>query len=219
MSNLFNTIKLKKSNIASKIPTINDLELGELAINYTDGILYYKTSENDINWFSAKIKHMSSTAPDNQVPGELWWDIETGSLFLYYDSGESQQWVEITSNTLVEGPNGTYTLYGNLIVTGDTTIEGSLYETSDIALKTNVLTINSPLEIINNIRGVEFDWISSNHHSFGVIAQEIESILPFIVHEKSDGIKTVNYIAFIGLLIESIKELSEKINHVSSISN
>lgn len=210
MADLYNNILLKRSDVPGKIPTVEDLEYGELAINYNDGILYYKNSSNIVNWFATRIKYITDETPSNPALGELWWDPDAGSLFIFYDSGSTQQWVEINAQILSEGPTGTYTLNGNLIVTGDSTIEGTIYETSDINLKQNVVNVNSPLEIINKLRGVEFDWIKSGKHSMGLIAQELEEVLPFLVHEKKDGIKTIQYTALIGLLIEAIKELAEK---------
>lgn len=214
MTELFNKIILKKSDVSGKIPTIEDLEYGEVAINYNDGILYYKSSTNSINWFAAKIKNITGITPVDALPGELWLDPEIGSLFVYYDDGNSQQWVEITPQILSEGPPGTYTLPGNLIITGDTTIEGMLYETSDINLKKNITTIENSLERINQLRGVDFNWIANNQQSMGVISQEVESIFPYLVRDNEHGIKTVNYIAFIGLLIEGIKSLSCELNIV-----
>lgn len=207
MADLYNRILLKKSNVSGKIPTVEDLEYGELAINYNDGILYYKNSSNSVDWFATRIKYITEETPTNPTSGELWWDPDAGSLFIFYDNGITQQWIEINAQVLTEGPTGTYTLNGNLIVTGDSTIEGTMYETSDINLKENIINIDSPLDIINKLKGVEFDWIKTGNHSMGLIAQELEQVLPFLVHENEEGIKTIHYTALIGLLIESIKEL------------
>jgi hypothetical protein len=97
------------------------------------------------------------------------------------------------------------------VVQGNTTVEGTLFETSDQRLKTNVTEITSAVEMVNDIRGVEFDWIHSGKHSFGVIAQEIEQHFPFLIGELPDGIKTVNYSAIIGVLIQAVKELSAEV--------
>ena len=55
-----------------------------------------------------------------------------------------------------------------------------------------------------SLRGVEFDWILNSLKSYGVIAQELEKVIPDIVNENN-GVKSVNYNAIIGFLIESIK--------------
>jgi hypothetical protein len=60
------------------------------------------------------------------------------------------------------------------------------------------------------IRGVTFDWKDGNRASAGVIAQEIEKVLPELVH--GDDTKTVNYNGLIGLLIECVKEQQKEID-------
>lgn len=82
---------------------------------------------------------------------------------------------------------------------------------SDENLKTNISTIDSGLETINKLRGVGFNWKSNNIKSYGVIAQEIEQILPDVV-DTLEGRKTVNYNALIGFLIEAVKELSAEVS-------
>ena len=143
--------------------------------------------------------------------GDLWWDVDIGKMFVYYDDGTSAQWVQATPDILVEGPTGTFTLNGNIVVTGNTTVQGTLYETSDRKLKSNINTIEEALSQVCALRGVEFDWNKNGNHSYGLIAQELEEVLPFLVQEDPTGNKTVNYTALIGLLIESIKELNERL--------
>jgi hypothetical protein len=84
--------------------------------------------------------------------------------------------------------------------------------TSDIKLKTNIRTLTNSLNKVLSMRGVEFDRIDlSNKHQVGVIAQEIEAIVPELVSEDSEGTKTVAYGKITSLLIEAIKELTEKV--------
>ena len=86
--------------------------------------------------------------------------------------------------------------------------------TSDINLKENVHTVENSLETVQSLRGVSFDWKETGKKSYGVIAQELEEILPELV---SDGeIKTVNYNGIIGVLIEAIKELKEEIEDLKN---
>lgn len=87
--------------------------------------------------------------------------------------------------------------------------------TSDRNLKENIRTIDNPIEKVIQISGVTFDWKSSKHSSAGVIAQEVEKILPQIVNE-TDGNKSVNYNGLIGLLVEVVKQQQEQINTLSN---
>jgi hypothetical protein len=82
--------------------------------------------------------------------------------------------------------------------------------TSDITQKTNIENIYNALGKVECMRGVGFNWKDTGKKSYGVIAQELETILPELVDE-SDNIKSVNYLGIIAFLIQAIKELNEKI--------
>ena len=103
------------------------------------------------------------------------------------------------------------------------------FATSDINYKENVIEIPNALDKIDKIRGVEFDWISLtdeekvDHHSneghdVGVIAQEIEKVLPEIVTERENGSKAVRYEKIVALLIQAIKEQQIQINQLKTKS-
>ncbi len=80
---------------------------------------------------------------------------------------------------------------------------------SDENYKENVITVNDALNKIEQLRGVSFDWKENGRSSYGVIAQELQKVLPELVH--GDNPKTVNYNGIIGVLIEAIKELKNEI--------
>jgi len=87
--------------------------------------------------------------------------------------------------------------------------------TSDINLKKDIEIIPNANEILNQINGVNFTWIKSNKPSIGIIAQEIEKVLPQLVNERTDtGTKSVNYNGLIGVLIEAVKELSQRVEEL-----
>lgn len=85
---------------------------------------------------------------------------------------------------------------------------------SDITLKTNIKPLTSATHTINKLRGVSYDWISNGRKSYGVIAQELERVLPELV--DGTGIKTVNYSGIIAFLITAIQELDSKIESLST---
>jgi hypothetical protein len=104
--------------------------------------------------------------------------------------------------------NGTITTTGTISAGGDVLA----YYTSDQRLKNNVVPITSALDKIDKINGVEYDWntdLQSIHsgHDIGVLAQEIEEIIPEAVTTRPDGYKAVRYDKIIPLLIQAIKEL------------
>jgi hypothetical protein len=144
--------------------------------------------------------------------------------FLTYATGTgSTTGLGVTTTGLVFNPssgnlgigttNPTSKLYvvGNAYITGVTT-STDFDSLSDINLKTNINQIANPLEKVMQIRGVTFNWKDGNRNSAGVIAQEIEKILPELVHGGET--KTVNYNGLIGLLIECVKKQQEEIDEL-----
>ncbi len=99
-------------------------------------------------------------------------------------------------------------VFGDAIVTGVVTCT-DINSTSDINLKENITTVDNALDITNQLRGVRFEWKKDHRPSYGVIAQELEQILPELVTDTDP--KTVNYNGIIGVLIEAVKELSTEI--------
>ena len=101
------------------------------------------------------------------------------------------------------------------------------YSTSDEKLKKYIKNIKNPLEKISKINGVTFEWkktddkIKKEVHSFegndvGVIAQEIEKVLPEVVQTRDNGYKAVRYEKIIPLLIEAIKDQQKQIDELKS---
>jgi hypothetical protein len=83
---------------------------------------------------------------------------------------------------------------------------------SDERLKTNIETIQDPTSTISQLRGVSFNRIDNGLKDYGVIAQEIEKVLPDVVHTDADGYRTVSYSSIIGFLIEAVKKQQEQID-------
>jgi hypothetical protein len=116
---------------------------------------------------------------------------------------------------------------GALIVTGGVGISRALYvgadvvayASSDIRLKENISKIDNSLEKLLKISGYQYHWNTIAQEMYpertmldvGVIAQEVQEILPSAVVERADGYLAVNYDKMIPLLIESIKALKEEI--------
>ena len=100
-------------------------------------------------------------------------------------------------------------IYGNdLVMTGNVTAY------SDVRLKTNITDITDALEKVLKIRGVTYnriDVLDTKKRYAGVIAQEVEQVLPEVVSEDEEGMKNVAYGNMIGLLIEAIKEQQQEI--------
>jgi len=117
------------------------------------------------------------------------------------------------TDSLLDGGVSLRILGQNLKVSGVATAQ-DFDSLSDINFKENVNTVDAALDKVNQLRGVSFNWKESGEASYGVIAQELESVLPELVH--GDNPKRVNYNGIIGVLIESIKELSERVNDLEN---
>ncbi len=237
---------------------------------------------------------ISSVAPSSPSNGNLWYSIEYGRTFIYYDEvalgiGATAVWVDaapfnqsglyvskygdnmyaglgVTTGSLsspsiyfngytnsgfyspaanqfgivVSGTErlnvnpsginitGVGTFSSNLIVSGSGSISNGLVVTgvttstdfnssSDINLKENIQEIEAALETVNQLHGVKFDWKNTKETSYGVIAQEIEKVLPELVSGKEQ--KAVNYNGLIGVLIEAVKELSIEVQRLKEHLN
>jgi hypothetical protein len=94
------------------------------------------------------------------------------------------------------------------------------FSTSDMRFKTNIIPISGALDKITQIGGYEFDWVPNQEyhgfegHDVGVIAQEIEKVLPEVVKERDSGYKAVKYEKIVPLLIEAIKEQQQQIDEL-----
>jgi hypothetical protein len=98
--------------------------------------------------------------------------------------------------------------------TGNVVASGTVTSNSDVRLKTNVETITTALDKVVALRGVMFDRISTGAREMGVIAQEVEQVVPELVFTDEKGIKSVAYANTVALLIEAIKEQQVQIEEL-----
>ena len=117
--------------------------------------------------------------------------------------------------------SGSFTASGDMFVDGLISASGDViaFATSDERLKDNVTPIASALDKVNQIGGYEFDWNSDSEHSghdVGVIAQEIEAVLPEVVAQRKNGFLAVRYEKIVALLIQAIKEQQLQIDELKS---
>ena len=111
---------------------------------------------------------------------------------------------------LSSGALGYVTVYGGINAFGGDVIA---FFTSDKKYKDNIQTIESPLEKVNKLSGINFTWTDDSPYSgedIGVLAQEVEKVIPSAVTTRPNGTKAVRYEKIIPLLIEAIKELNTK---------
>ena len=138
--------------------------------------------------------------------------------------------------------NTTGTLSGSLYITGAlgvgtaasgttgeirATDEITAYYSSDERLKENIQKIDNALYKLRKVRGVMFDWRDEviekrggednyfvRKHDTGVIAQEVEQVLPEVVAIREDGYKAVRYEKLAGIIIQAINELADEVEEI-----
>jgi hypothetical protein len=163
---------------------------------------------------------------NNQINSGYNYNAGDGSLAINY-TGFNSGTSHFRNLNIYDGKSNSIATFAgsdkSLYVYGDV----QAYYSSDISLKENITNITDAVAKVNSIRGVEFDWTDDyiskkgnldgyfiRKRDIGVIAQELEKVLPEAVGVREDGIKAVKYERIVPLLIEAIKELSNEIEEL-----
>ena len=187
--NLKSTIKGSFCNIGSTCVT-GDTNLGSANGNYTVSCGDLFVGGNDTQ--NGRCVSIAATTGNTSICGTL--DVAGGTCLR---SGV--------------GIIGTTVITGNLNVTDDITA----FYSSDKRLKTDLSKIGDSSSIINSLTGYRFNWDSNKTNregsDVGIIAQDVQKVLPVIVKERDDGYLAVDYIKLIPVLIEEVKSLNNRI--------
>ena len=212
-----------------------NFEIG--STNSTDGIaadrkIVFQVTNNGIilGGNTTIIAHPSADTMTFRLPN----NVGTANQALYTDGTGNLFWDAAGSSTISPttdlkirslGVNCDPGDIGTIRATGDITA----FYSSDRSLKTNIKTIENALDKIDSITGVYFDWtdefIEQNggedgyfirKQDVGVIAQDLEPVLPEVVGTREDGIKAVKYDRIVALLIQGIKELRTEVNELKN---
>lgn len=140
------------------------------------------------------------------------------SITLNYSTDGGSTYSVIPSSILYHDPNDIERSdgSGNVYYFSDIVA----YATSDSRLKENIYRIENPIEKINRLNGVNFTWkkdIQADYKGtpdYGLIAQEVEDVLPLAVETRYNGFKAVRYEKVIPLLVEAIKEQQTQIESI-----
>ena len=137
---------------------------------------------------------------------------DNGAVDLYFDNSKK-----------LETVTGGIAVTGAITATGDVTA----FSSSDKTLKENISNIEKAVDKVSKINGVYYNWTLDAQEKYahfgkekevGVIAQNVEEVLPEIVQTREDGTKAVKYERLCALLIEAIKELKEDIEKLKKDS-
>ena len=197
----------------------------------------YNTAIGDLSGYS------NLTGSSNVFLGHYAGYQETGSNKLYIENSSAEYTdaliygdfntniLQFNANVGIQGsPVGIYGLTVNddpdntwaLVVYGETWCSSGLWTSSDLELKKNIQTYSNALSKVNKLRGVSFEWRYKDFSNkgfregvqVGMIAQEVEEILPELVKKGPEGLKSINYSSISAVLIEAIKEQQKMIEEL-----
>ena len=104
------------------------------------------------------------------------------------------------------------TLYTDTISNSGSITSATYFYSSDAALKEDIQTIENPLEKVQALRGVSYKWKDTGRKDIGLVADEVQEVLPELVVENEH--KQMDYGHMIGLLVEAIKEQQKEIEEL-----
>ena len=168
---------------------------------------------------------VSSTTKVTNLNADLLDGLTAGN-FLRSNANDTASGIITLSNSTASTTKTT----GALVVTGGVGISGALnvggdvvaYASSDERLKDNIELISNPIEKVQSLKGVTWNWndnadeLQQSLPNVGVIAQDVEKVLPELVTDRDNGYKGVDYAKLTGLLIEAIKEQQKEIDELKS---
>ena len=144
-------------------------------------------------------------------------DLRDSLSYIGYDANDYIQFADNAwTRTVVAGTERLRVDTSGIDVSGRIVADGDITAYSDERLKKDIVTIEGALDKTKALRGVEFTRIADDSRSIGVVAQELEAILPELVLTDDEGMKSVNYAQITGLLIEAVKELSAKVDKLEN---
>lgn len=176
------------------------------SVSNTSVTLYYpSSSEVPVNSGSVSfslVKGLLKTGADRKVAfysGSSELTVDDG--FAVDESGSVGIGVNVSSD---------FPLDYKLVVSGSIKTTGTLLQSSDARLKEKVNTLDSALDKVVAIRGINYNLINSPIVESGVLAQEVQKSIPEVVSSDKNGYLSVNYNGLVPYLIEAVKTLNAK---------
>ncbi|MAG18859.1 MAG: hypothetical protein CMB98_02120 [Flavobacteriaceae bacterium] len=237
-TNAFTDALLTKLNGIETSATADQTKSDIDALNINADLLdgqhgsYYQTAATALGYVDVATANYGTIKVDDDR-GVSWagygirddWTMmsDGASNFGIYNDTDNEWAILCRRNAEVElyhnGSEKAYTQSGGFYVNGTMTASGNVTAYSDEKLKDNIEPIENPIEKIKAIQGVTFNRndIEGNPKQTGVIAQQVERVLPEVVETDEKGIKTVAYGNMVGLLVEAIRKQQDEIEELRAI--
>jgi hypothetical protein len=190
-----NTLLVKRTTVAGRVPTTAQLAAGELAVNVTDGKLYLKKSTSGVE---SIVDVTSAALTDAQIFAKVTAQDGAGSGL---------------DADLLDGAHASaFALLSGATFTGTVTAP-NFVSSSDARLKSDIAPIADALAKVQALTGVTFTMAGSDVRQMGLIAQEVQAVAPEAVIE-AEGVLRLAYGNLVGLLVEAIKDLAQEVDQL-----
>ncbi len=206
---------------ASALTRLSDLEGKDISITLTGDVTGTGTITNLANVSFATTIAANSVALGTDTTGDYVASLVAGTgVTITNNSGEGATPTVAIGQAVATSSSPTFaglTINGAITATGDITA----YYTSDKRHKNNIQIIPNALQKVSKLNGVTWEWNDDVHEvtkstpKTGLIAQEVQEVLPEVVKEREDGFLSLDYSKMMGLLVEAIKEQQIQIHKLT----
>jgi hypothetical protein len=190
-----NTLLVKRTTVAGRVPTTAQLAAGELAVNVTDGKLYLKKT-------TSGVESIVDVTAGGMTDAELFAKV----------TAQDGPGSGLNADLLDGAHASAFALLAGATFTGTVTAP-NFVSSSDARLKTDIAPIPDALAKVQALTGVTFTMAGSDARQMGLIAQEVQVVAPEAVAE-TDGTLRLAYGNLIGLLVEAIKDLAREVDQL-----
>ena len=190
-----NTLLVKRTTVAGRVPTTAQLAAGELAVNVTDGKLYLKKATGGVE---SIVDVTSAALTDAQIFAKVTAQDGAGSGL---------------DADLLDGSHASaFALLSGATFSGAVTAP-NFVSSSDARLKSDIAPIADALVKVQALTGVTFTMAGSDARQMGLIAQQVQAVAPESVVE-AEGVLRLAYGNLVGLLVEAIKDLAQEVDQL-----
>ena len=215
--NIMDTATFRSSaasaRVAGELDAVGQIHAGSNINVYSTSKIYFHATTNSNRYIGASSTNDLDIAADDDL------NLRAPFVRVFQSGVEHARFTGTSDSWIANGSNGQLGVNRSdpgytLDVNGTIRATADVIAYSDERVKENIKTIDKSLEKVNQLRGVEFNKIGEDKKSIGVIAQEIEKVIPEVVYEDQDGMKSVAYGNITGVLIEAIKELKAEVEEL-----
>lgn len=179
--------------------------------------LHYATSNNVPVSQSSVTIPLTATAEAGGVTGSIQYgsgSVLAGNSSFVYDEESGAMGIGYTLAEVQALQGSAQTANHKLIVSGSIEASGNIYAFSDLTVKSDLNVIENANNIISSLTG--YTYKKDNQDNVGLIAQEVQQVLPQAVQAGTNGTLGLNYNAVVGVLVEAVKRLTKRVEELEN---